>query len=139
MDARVHTEPLEHSGNLLAAGRRLLATVWEHAGIRLELFSLELSEERSRLIGSMVAIVALVVFIGIALAFAGIGILLAAWESPYRVAVAAGIAATFAVGAGVAWLVLRHLIDQATPLFRHSLAEWRRDVDDLRPRPEAES
>jgi len=87
----------------------------------------------------MVAIVALVVFAGIAMAFAGIGILLAAWDSPNRVAVAAGIAATFAVAGGIAWLVLRHLIDQATPLFRHSLAEWRRDVDDLHARPETES
>lgn len=133
MDASVHVRSQETSGNLLAAGRRLVATMWEHAGIRLELFALELGEERVRFVGAMAAVVALVVFFGIALAFAGIGILLAAWESPNRVAVAAGIAVTFAVTGGIAWLVLRHLIGEASPLFRHSLAEWRRDVDDLRP------
>jgi uncharacterized membrane protein YqjE len=50
-EARV-TEP---SGSLLAAGRRLLAVAWEHAGIRLELFTLELAEKRARFIGAFVA------------------------------------------------------------------------------------
>lgn len=139
MGAIEHPGPIERSPNLLAAGRKLVASLWEHAGIRLQLFSLEAAEERDRLLGALAAIVAIVVFIGIALAFAGISVLLAAWESPNRVVVAAAIAAGFAIAGVAAWLVMRHLLASATPLFRHSLAEWQRDVDDLRGEAEPES
>jgi uncharacterized membrane protein YqjE len=49
------TRATERTGSLIDAGRRLLAATWEHARIRLELFALELAEERSRLIGAPVA------------------------------------------------------------------------------------
>ena len=127
------------SPNLLIAGRRLLASIWDHAGIRLELFSLEAAEERDRLLGALAAIVGIVVFVAMALAFAGISALLAAWDSPNRVAVAAGIAVGFAVAAGAGWLLLKRLLAQATPFFRHSLAELRRDVADLRIPAEPEA
>lgn len=139
MGAPEHPGEFEPSGNVLSAGRRLLAAVWDHAGIRLELFSLEAAEERDRLFGALAAIVAIIVFLGIALAFAGVSALLAAWDSPNRVAVAASIAAGFAVAAAAGWFILKHLLAQATPFFRHSLAEWRRDVADLRAHTEPET
>jgi uncharacterized membrane protein YqjE len=139
MGAPEHPGEFEQSGSLLNAGRRLLASVWDHAGIRLELLSLEAAEERDRLLGALAAIVAIVVFIGMALAFAGITALLAAWGSPNRVVVAVSIASGFAVAAAAGWFILKHLLAQATPLFRHSLAEWRRDVADLRAHSEAET
>jgi len=139
IEAAEHAETIGRSPNLLTAGRRLLASVWEHAAIRLELFSLEAAEERDRLLGALAAIVCIVVFAGIALAFAGISALLAAWESPNRVAVAAAIGVGFAVAAGAGWLILKRLLAQATPFFRHSLAEWRHDVADLRAPAEPEA
>jgi uncharacterized membrane protein YqjE len=139
MGAPEHPGTIERPPNLLAAGRRLVASLWEHAGIRLQLFSLEAAEERDRLLGALAAIVAIVVFLGMALAFAGIGVLLAAWESPNRILVAAAIAAGFGIAGVAAWLIMRRLLAQATPLFRHSLAEWERDVDDLRAQAEPEA
>jgi hypothetical protein len=60
-----------------------------------------------------------------ALAFAGIGVLLAAWsrrtESSSRRRLPRASHRRFA-----AWLIMRHLLAQTTPLFRHSLAEWQR-------------
>jgi uncharacterized membrane protein YqjE len=138
MGAPEHPGTIERPPNLLAASRRLVASLWEHAGIRLQLFSLEAAEERDRLVGTLAAVVAIVVFIGMALAFAGIAVLLAAWESPNRVLVAVAIAAGFAIAGIASWFIMRRLLAQATPLFRHSLAEWQRDVDGLRAQAEPE-
>ncbi len=124
----------ERSTALLASIRRLGAALWEQAGIRLELLTLELAEERARLIGVLFAIGAIVICAALAIAFGGLAALIAAWETPYRVAVALGVAATFALVALGAGLVVRHLIGKSSPLFRHSIAEWRRDVDGLAQR-----
>lgn len=121
----------ERSTAFLAAGRRLAATLWEQAGLRLELFSLELAEERARLIGVLVAIAAIVVAASLAIAFAGLAALIAAWDTPYRVPVAIGFAAGFALVALAAFLAVRRLLGKSSPLFRHSLAEWRRDGEEL--------
>ena len=129
----------ERSAAFFAAGRRLAAALWEQAGIRLELFTLELAEERARFVGVLVATAALVICAALAIAFAGLAVLIAAWDSSYRVAVAVGFAAAFAgIGLG-GWIVLHHLIGRTSPLFRHSLAEWKRDVEDLRPGIEPEA
>lgn len=135
LDSRV----VEPSGSLLAAGRRLFATLWEHVGIRLELLALELSEERSRLIGALVAAASLVFCAALTLAFAGIALLVAAWDTPYRMLVVWLLAGGFAVAGVIAALTLRNLIGQHSPLFRHSLAEWHRDVDSLREQVRPES
>ncbi len=125
--ARVDGQP-----RLLDAARRLVAALWEQLGLRLELFMLELAEERTRLIGILLATGTIVFGIALTIAFTGIAVLVAAWDSPHRTWVAVAIAAASAlIGVG-AWLTLRHLLGQATPLFRHSLAEWRRDVDGIR-------
>ena len=126
----------ERSTAFLAAGRRLVGALWEQAGLRLELFSLELAEERARLIGVLVAIAAIVVAASLAIAFAGLAALIAAWDTPYRVPVAVGFAAGFALIAVAALLAVRHLLGKSSPLFRNSIAEWRRDGDELAPKIE---
>lgn len=129
----------QRSTAFLVAARRLAAALWEQAGIRLELFTLELAEERTRLVGVLIAIAMIVVCAALAIAFGGLAALIAAWDTPYRVTVAVGFAIGFAIVAAGGWLALRHLLGQSSPLFRHSLAEWKRDVDDLRPGIEPEA
>jgi uncharacterized membrane protein YqjE len=132
MDPTAETGAIERPGSVLAAGRRLLATVWEQLALRLELVALELAEERSRLIGALVAAAGLVVCVALTLAFSGIGILVAAWDTPYRLWVVAVLSGGFAIAAVVAWLSLRHMMGLSSPLFRHSISEWHRDVAALR-------
>jgi uncharacterized membrane protein YqjE len=139
METLTEAPPGGRSGSFLAAARRLLATLWEQIGLRLELFALELAEERTRLMGILVATGAIVVSIAMAVAFAGVAVLIAAWDSPHRTWVAIAVAAGYALVAVCAWMALRHMLGQASPLFRHSLAEWRRDVDGIRPRVEPEA
>jgi len=121
----------ERSTALLASVRRLGTALWEQAGLRLELFTLELAEERTRLISVLVAIAAMVICAALAIAFGGLAALIAAWETPYRVPVALAFAGAFALVALAAGLLVRHLIGKSSPLFRHSIAEWRRDMDNL--------
>jgi uncharacterized membrane protein YqjE len=120
-------------GSVVAAGRRFLAAVWEHALIRIELFTLELAEERTRLIYTVIAAGSLIAALALTMTFAGIAILVAAWNSPYRVLVAASLVAFYAIAGIVAFVLLRELTSQKSPLFRHSLAELRRDVESFRP------
>jgi uncharacterized membrane protein YqjE len=124
----------ERSAAFLAACRRLAGALWEQAGLRLELFTLELAEERTRIVGVLVSIATIVAGVALALAFAGLAALLAAWDTPYRVTVAVIFAATYGLIALVAVVTVRSLLGRTSPLFRHSLAEWRRDVDGLAPK-----
>ena len=126
----------ERSTAFLGACRRLASALWEQAGIRVELLTLELAEERSRIVGVLVAIATIVVGAALALAFAGLAALIAAWDSPYRVTVAVLFAVGYGVIAIAAAMTVRHLLGRTSPLFRHSLAEWRRDVDALTPKIE---
>jgi len=128
MDSILEVRNVERSAGMLDAGRRLLAAVWEHAEIRLELLTLELAEERSRVINAAIAAGLLVVFAALAAAFIGVCAVLAAWDTPYRMWVAVAVPIVFIIAGLIALLSLRRLIGRKTPLFRHSLAEWRRDV-----------
>jgi uncharacterized membrane protein YqjE len=132
MDYTREAGAVERPGSVLAAGRRLLATVWEQLALRLELMALELAEERSRLVGALVTAAGLVVCVALALAFCGVGVLVAAWDTPYRLWVVAALSGAFGIAAVVAWLSLRHLMGLQSPLFRHSISEWHRDVAALR-------
>jgi uncharacterized membrane protein YqjE len=132
MDAFAEPRVSGRSGSFVAAARRLLGAVWEQIGLRLELLGLELAEERTRVVGIAVSCAAIVVGISMTIAFVGLAVLIYAWDTPYRVWVAAAVAGCYAMVAIVGWLSLRHLLERASPLFRHSLAEWRRDVDGIR-------
>lgn len=137
MDSILEGRTVGRSAGMLDSGRRLLAAVWEHAQIRLELLTLELAEERSRVINAVVAAGLMIVFAALTCAFIGVGVLLAAWDTPYRLGVAAAVPAVFAIAGFIAWKSLQKLIGRQSPLFRHSLAEWRRDVDAIRNPPDA--
>jgi len=131
LEARSSIEQQRATG-MLGAGRRLVAAVWEHAEVRLELFTLELAEERSRIVKAAIAAGSLLFFGVLASTFIGIAVLVAAWDTDYRLAVAVAVAIVFAAAGFVAWMTLRRLISRETPLFRHSLAEWRKDVHAIR-------
>ncbi len=139
MDPTPQSYPIDRASSVLAAGRRVLAAVWNHAVIRLELLAIELAEERARAIGALVAAGLVVAFATVAAAFAGLGLLVAVWDTPNRIWVAAGLPIAFVIAGLVALMVLRHLIGQQSPLFRHSLAELRRDAEGLRPSVEPEA
>jgi uncharacterized membrane protein YqjE len=136
MDSIFEARTVSRSAGMLDAGRRLLGAVWEHAEIRLELLTLELAEERKRVMNAAVVAGLMIVFAALTCAFIGVGVLLATWETPYRLVAAAAVPTVFAIAGFIAWFSLRKLIGRQSPLFRHSLAEWRRDIEAIRNPPD---
>ena len=106
-----------------------MAAAWDHAGIRLELLALEAAEERSRLVAAIVAAAGLVVCVALTLAFVGLALLAAAWDTPHRMLVVAALAGGYGIAGVYAWLSLRELLRQPSQLFGRSVAVWRSDVD----------
>jgi uncharacterized membrane protein YqjE len=131
-DVRTSERAAERTTGMLDAGRRLLAAVWEHAEVRLELLTVELAEERARIVNAALAAGLLVVFAQLASVFIGICVLVAVWDTSYRLWTAIALPVLFAIGAFVSFMTLRRMISRETPLFRHSLAEWRRDIEEMR-------
>lgn len=115
---------------LFAALKNLLATLVGIGKTRLELLSVELQEEKVRLLGLLVYALAAVFFGGVAVVLGVIWIAVAFWEQKVVVfgvftllfvalaAILAGLAATTA--------------KRGSPVFRTSLAELQSDLLELR-------
>src|SRR4029079_17904242 len=86
----------ERTGGMLDAGRRLFAAIWEHAEVRLELLTVELAEERARIVNAALAAGLLVVFAQLASVFIGICVLVAVWDTSYRLWAAIALPVLFA-------------------------------------------
>jgi len=130
-DVRASARTAQRTGGMLDAGRRLVAALWEHAEVRLELLTVELAEERARIVNAALAAGLLVVFAQLASVFIGVCVLVAVWDTSYRLWTAIALPILFAIGAFVCYMTVRRLISRETPLFRHSLAEWRRDIEEM--------
>ncbi|MDQ6620090.1 MAG: phage holin family protein [Pseudomonadota bacterium] len=130
LDAAGATHPLE--GGLLARTRRFAGALLEHVATRGELLAVEIAEEKQRLVNALLAAGILIISLAMVLVFAGILVLVLAWDTSRRELVAALIPVVFlliAVGSGL-WL--KGLIGKKTALFRDSLHNLRQDAESLR-------
>jgi len=116
---------------LVRSAQAFLATLLALGRTRLELFSVETQELLVRLVLLMVGAVAAILLVALALGFGAVALVMAA-PPEQRVALCAGLAGAFLLGAAViAWRVRR--ASRLRP-FAESLAELRRDGDALEPR-----
>lgn len=119
-----------------AAFRKLLATLVASGRTRLELLTVELEEEKLRLVDLLVSVFsALFVFaLGIVLAVAFLA--MAFWDQ--RLAVFGGAAGLMMLVGVILLLRIRRLTSKPTKLFRSSLAELDKDLAALRGEAPAE-
>jgi len=103
-------EPLHTPGGLLATGKRILQTVGDLAQSRLELFLVELQEERVRLFDALVLVGAAVVCALMTLAVLTFTLVVVFWE--YRVYVLVLLTLAYGIGAGTACWALRNRLRQ---------------------------
>jgi uncharacterized membrane protein YqjE len=68
----------------------------------------------------------------LALTFAGVLLIVWAWDTDYRMAVAVLLPVAFALIAAGSYAWLRRLTSRKTALFTSSVYELRRDVEELR-------
>jgi hypothetical protein len=83
--------------------------------------------------------VALALCAALALAIAGLALLAAAWDTPLRMAVVAVLASGCAAAVFTAWRSFRGVAARRGRLLRRSLAQWRRDVTEIRPPSESDT
>ena len=114
----------------LGALRRLWGTLLEALEQRLDLFSMELEEEKRRLL--TVIIVAMIAAFSVFMAFLSLNlvVILLSWDGN-RMLVAILMAAFYLVLAGVAALWIRHHLRAAPPPFAGSLEEFRKDCANI--------
>ena len=121
----------ERGIGLLGSLKALFATMVAIAHTRLELFGEELQEEITRLGSLLVWGYVALFFASLAVWFLCLSILIAFWDTPYRLVVAGSLAALFFVLAAVAVAFVVNLLQSKKRLFDASLGELERDEAEL--------
>ncbi len=117
---------------LLDSAQTLLAGVLSLARTRLELFGAELQEQLTRLFFAWLCAVTVLLLSALAMAFAGLALIIFIGEE-HRALAAGVIALAFlALAAAAAW-VMRRLTQGVPRAFDASLTELERDYQALRP------
>ncbi len=116
----------------LIALRRFASAIVSHLAARGELLAVELAEEKQRLFDAAIAVGLMVLTAVLTLVFAGVLLIVWAWDTEYRMPVAVLLPVVFALIALGSYAWLRRLTSRETPLFKTSLQEFRRDAEDLR-------
>ncbi len=118
------------SGGLFVSLRRLLATAFEMALVRLDLLGTELEIEKQRILAGLLRAAAALLLLGVAAVLACGCVILLLWDS-YRLAAMGTLALAFLVGG--LWLLRSAQARLRSPggLFLSSVAELRRDQADL--------
>jgi len=124
-------DPKERGIGLLGSLKALFATMVAIAHTRLELFGEELQEEITRLGSLLVWGYVALFFASLAVWFLCLSILIAFWDTPYRLVVAGSLAAFFFVLAAVAVAFVVNLLQSKKRLFDASLGELERDEAEL--------
>lgn len=128
MDRRGEENPVSHG--LFASTRGLLATCVSLLQNRLELFGVELAEERARLLSMLAYGGAAFLCVAAGLIFLAIFLTVMFWDSNRLLAL--GVFSALFLGAGLASLVLAvSLARSGSKLFSASLAELRKDRESL--------
>jgi uncharacterized membrane protein YqjE len=127
------SEPVESSG-LITSLRHVFATLFGMVGNRLELFVVELQEERDRLLEVITLVLLVIFFGGFSLALVTASLVYLLWPTHPLFALL-GVAALYAVAAGMLWTRVQALLRDNEP-FSATLAEFKKDQKCLRPAAE---
>jgi uncharacterized membrane protein YqjE len=117
---------------LLNSLRRALSTLVEIVHDRVELISTELEEQKLRAARIAVASFLTLFFLSLAIIFGTLAVVVVFWET-YRLAVLGSFAALYLALGVIAALVWRARSRARPRLLAATLAELRRDRDELRP------
>ena len=106
----------------------LSSTLLSMVRTRLELFSLELADQKSRLIGQLVLACAALVLVLLGLLVFSVAVALYFWPTEHRYLALLLLACVYVLAGLGMFLVLRHRLVQAPVPFHATLDELRRDL-----------
>ena len=121
------TPPVGLFGSL----KNLAASLVSHLHTRLELFATEFAEEKLRLTSLLFVAILALFFAFMALVFAVLFVIVAYWDTPYRLHAVALLAVLFLAGAGITGGMVRAKLKSRPRLFEVSLAELYKDRQQL--------
>ena len=117
----------------LAHVRQLGASLLGHVAMRAELLSIEVQEEKLRLVRLAMSTALVSALLIVSLVMAAILILAIYWDTPYRVSAAMSLAGVFSMLTLAAALYVVAQLRVSSTLFTTSVGELRNDADALMP------
>ena len=125
--------PVSGTEGFLTHIRQLGVSVLEHVAMRVELLSIEVQEEKARLVRLAMSAALVSALLIVSLVMVAILILAIYWDTPNRVSAALSLAGTFVVLTAGGGLYLAAQLRRSTTLFATSASELRRDAEVLTP------
>jgi len=123
-----HSSPPSTFDSLKALGR----TAVEALHSRLDLLSTELKEEQARITELLVVATLSLLCVFLAIVFAAFFVVVAVWDTPYRLVVTGLIAVALAAIAAALWAYFRREITARPRPFKATLEELRGDIERMR-------
>lgn len=118
-------EARHEPGGLLATGKRILRTLFSLGQSRLELFLVEVQEERLRLFGALMLLGACLMCAFMALAMLTLTLAVIFWEQ-HRILVLVSLTLAYAAGAGWSFWILRRRL-HGWQSFSATLEQFKKD------------
>lgn len=131
--------PASATEGLLTHLRQLGVSVLSHVAMRVELLSIEVQEEKSRLIRLAISAALVSALLIVSLVLMAMVVLAIYWDTPSRVTAVLSMAGLFLVLTASAGAYLSAQLRSSTTLFAASAGELRRDAAVLAPSPPAQS
>ena len=125
--------PASAAEGLLTHVRQLGVSVLEHVAMRVELLSIEVQEEKSRLAKLAISAALVSAALIVSLVMMAILVLAIYWDTPDRVSAAITLVVTFGALTAGGCLYLGAQLRRTTTLFATSAGELRRDAETLAP------
>ena len=125
--------PASATEGLLTHLRQLGVSVLAHVAMRVELLSIEVQEEKTRLIRMAISAALVSALLIVSLVMLALVILAIYWDTPSRVTAALSLAGSFLVLTGAGGMYLSAQLRSSTTLFATSAGELRRDAAMLAP------
>lgn len=120
--------PATGTEGFLSHIRQLGVSVLKHAAMRVELLSIEVQEEKARLIQLAISAALVSTLLIISLVLMAIVVLACYWDTPDRVSAALALAGTFGALTVACGFYLAAQLRRSTTLFSTSASELRRDA-----------
>ena len=120
--------PATGTEGFLSHIRQLGVSVLKHAAMRVELLSIEVQEEKARLVQLAISAALVSALLIISLVLMAIVVLACYWDTPDRVSAALVLAGTFGALTAVCGFYLAAQLRRSTTLFSTSASELRRDA-----------
>jgi len=111
--------------------KNFTASFVSHLHTRLQLFATEYAEEKLRLASLLFSALSALFLLFVAIILAVLFVIVAAWDTPYRLHAVGGLTLLFLMGAGIFWSSVRAKLESKPRLFQASLAELYKDRQQL--------